>query len=459
MDRIEIEQCYLGSLLHSEGKPETRLNVKDFQSPANAKIFRAIYDLWDNGVQPDLTTVFHELPGEASRIQELTNTVSSAANLVYYEDQILLASQKRNIETELDLFRSTIETSDNMALETNVNDLLLKLEKIKFAGTGKKPWQTGKTARQIMKADYPPLKWTVEGIIPEGLTKIDGAPKMGKSWFALHLATAVSCGGYFMGSEKIKQCKKVLYLALEDGERRIKDRLEKQGSISNDNLTFITATTWEGSLSSLKGYLTEFPETGLVIIDTLYKFCPMEDSNKYSETYRAVSAIQKIAIEKHISIVLIHHTRKGSGNRNGETSWADEGMGSQGINGAVDTIIQLRRPDGKPDGEMIIKGRDVEENCYNIAFNADICAWKITGKGNIIKERSMPPEQKRIYDLIVGAGEVGITASTIAGFLGKKQNTVLNTLKRLEDQNKVFKTGGRDGVYSCSPVHSCSQSE
>jgi hypothetical protein len=292
-----------------------------------------------------------------------------------------------------------------------------------------------RTAADILKTDYPPVSWVVDGIIPEGLTKIDGGPKIGKSWLALHLASAVSSGGCFMGSIPVKQ-REVLYLALEDSERRLKNRLLKQGGIGNEKFFIETAVSWKGGIATLQKYLREYLGTGLVIIDTLYMFSPMQDTNSYGDTYKPVSAIQKIATETGIPIILIHHTRKG--NKGGEDGcWADEGMGSQGLNGAVDTIILLKKPDGKPDGTMRIKGRDVEETCFDIVFDKDICSWRILGRGDVV--RSLPKAQADVLAILEAAGNKGITTGEIASKLGKTSNAVLDTLNNLMKLSKAKK--------------------
>ena len=290
-----------------------------------------------------------------------------------------------------------------------------------------------RTAADILATDYPPVQWVVPEIIPEGLTKIDGGPKVGKSWLALHLATAVSSGGYFMGSIKVDQ-REVLYLALEDGERRLKSRLLKQGGTGNDQFFIETAATWKGGITTLTAYLKEYPSTGLIIIDTLFMFSPIQDTNKYSDTYAPISAIQRMATEKETPIILIHHTKKGAKGDTGET-WADEGMGSQGINGACDTIILLKKPDGKSEGTMRIKGRDVEEKCFNVIFDKDICSWRITGVGEIVKAE--PQAQAEVLSLLEKAGPGGMKTGDIANTLGKKTNAILDSLNNLLNKGKV----------------------
>jgi RecA-family ATPase len=300
----------------------------------------------------------------------------------------------------------------------------------------KKLWQR-KTLAEIIETDYPPIKWVVDGVIPEGLTKIDGSPKVGKSWLALHLATAVSFGGVFMGCISVGQ-REVLYLALEDGERRIKERSIKQGGYANSNLFIETPISWKGGIATLRSYLKEFTNTGLIIIDTLFKFTPIEDTNEYSKTYRPISILQEISLEFNVPIVLIHHTRKGGNNNMGE-GWADEGMGSQGINGAVDTIILLQKKDGKNEGSMRIKGRDVEEKCYNVSFDRDVCSWVITGESDIVVQ-GVSEAQAEVLSLLEKSGADGMKTGDIATALGKKDSAISNILKILCARGKIKNT-------------------
>jgi hypothetical protein len=313
---------------------------------------------------------------------------------------------------------------------------------------GKKPnisWQR-KTIAEIMKTDYPEIKWIVPGIIPEGLTKIDGAPKVGKSWLALSLAIAVSTGGRFMGSIKVEQ-REVLYLALEDSERRIKERALKQGGITSDKLFIETPVSWNGGIGAVRSYLSKYPETRLIIIDTLFKFSPIEDVNQYDKTYRPIAALQEIASETNVPIVLIHHTRKGGNNNNGE-SWADEGMGSQGINGAVDSIILLQKKDGKAEGFIRVKGRDVEERCYDIVFDKDICSWRIVGESDIVK--GDPRAQAEVLSVLKEAGQEGMKTGDIADRLGKKPNAILDSLNNLLEKGKAKKIS--HGIWASSEI-------
>jgi hypothetical protein len=82
------------------------------------------------------------------------------------------------------------------------------------------------TAAELAERDFPPVAFVVPGYVAEGLTVIAGRPKTGKSWLALGWAIAVATGGVALGSIEV-EAGDVLYLALEDNQRRLKKRLEQ----------------------------------------------------------------------------------------------------------------------------------------------------------------------------------------------------------------------------------------
>jgi hypothetical protein len=50
---------------------------------------------------------------------------------------------------------------------------------------------------------FPPIKYVVEGLIPDGLSMLVGRPKIGKSWMALDMSLAVaSTDGTCLGGRK-----------------------------------------------------------------------------------------------------------------------------------------------------------------------------------------------------------------------------------------------------------------
>src|SRR6266536_2517014 len=82
------------------------------------------------------------------------------------------------------------------------------------------------TAKDLRREIFPPLKYLVPDLVVEGLLLLAGKPKVGKSWWALDVALASARGGYCLGNRKCEQGA-VLYLALEDGKRRLQRRIDK----------------------------------------------------------------------------------------------------------------------------------------------------------------------------------------------------------------------------------------
>ena len=77
-----------------------------------------------------------------------------------------------------------------------------------------------------MTKEFQPPRSVIPNFVPDGPTLLCGPPKIGKSWMALDWAIAVVTGGLALGRLPVEQGE-VLYLALEDSDRRMQKRLGK----------------------------------------------------------------------------------------------------------------------------------------------------------------------------------------------------------------------------------------
>ena len=84
---------------------------------------------------------------------------------------------------------------------------------------------TRTTTAELLASSAPPVRWVIPDYIGEGLTILAGRQNSGKSWLALDWAIAVARGGSAMGSVACEPGD-VLYIDLENGERRIRSRLD-----------------------------------------------------------------------------------------------------------------------------------------------------------------------------------------------------------------------------------------
>lgn len=250
-----------------------------------------------------------------------------------------------------------------------------------------KPSLSTISAVDLRRQDIPPLKWTVEELLPTGTAVWASPPKFGKSWAALDLCLSVTTGGQFLGY----RCNKsgALYLCLEDSLRRVRSRMEKllAGADPPDGLEFATDAPLlaHDLIETLEAYMEQNPEIGLVVIDTLAKVRSMGGgSNIYMKDYTDIGLIKRFADSHNISVLIIHHLRKMS-----DTSDPFARIsGTNGISGAVDTMVTLTKESRNDDtATLSITGRDVEQNEIMLKFDKDSCKWMNLGDKDIFSEQ------------------------------------------------------------------------
>lgn len=248
---------------------------------------------------------------------------------------------------------------------------------------------TSISAQALLYKDLPPCKYYVDNLIPEGAMVLAGASKSGKSWLVLDLCIAIAKGGYFLDHK----CNKadVIYYSLEDNLRRLQDRLKTvlRGEEAPSNLEFRLEIQRfdEGLLDVLRYRIDENPQLGLIVIDTMHFIKPtgITSKNEYDSYYKVLGDIANLAREKHITIILVHHTKKSNGFI---TDPFEQILGTTAIQGAVDTIAILKRDlEAKDEGEFHIKGKDIEQQELSLRFIN--CIWKNEGDLELKKQRKI----------------------------------------------------------------------
>ena len=160
-------------------------------------------------------------------------------------------------------------------------------------------------AETLLSTPMSKMMFIVDGLISQGVNVISGASKIGKSWLMLWLGLQVAQGNSIWGLPTL-QCD-VLYLSLEDTQRRIKDRLYNLTDSAPDNLYFaVTSGLIGGGLEEqITDFLTEHPATKLVIIDTLQKVRDSKGSagkaGMYGNDYDDISSIKQVSRLRSLS--------------------------------------------------------------------------------------------------------------------------------------------------------------
>ncbi|HEU5087818.1 MAG TPA: AAA family ATPase, partial [Roseiflexaceae bacterium] len=115
------------------------------------------------------------------------------------------------------------------------------------------------------------MRWTVDGILPEGACLLAAKPKAKKSWLALAIAVAVASAGKVLGYYDVLPGG-ALYLDLESNERRFQARLKSMLGNAPFPENLEVAHKWgrgEECLRNIETYCYERPDTRVIVIDIL----------------------------------------------------------------------------------------------------------------------------------------------------------------------------------------------
>ena len=225
----------------------------------------------------------------------------------------------------------------------------------------------------LMSQPLTPLNFVVDTLLSQGLHILAGSPKVGKSWLALWLAVTVAKGDPVWGMG-VKQGT-TLYLCLEDSTLRIQNRLFEitEDAPANVHFTTNSNTLGKGLEEQLRAFLTEHPDTVLVIIDTLQMIRGAGYDNTYANDYRDLSVLKHIADTHGISILLVHHLRKMND---------DDPMnmisGTTGLSGATDSNFVLRKSKRRENtATLYCTGRDIPYRELALEFDGEDHVWKL----------------------------------------------------------------------------------
>ena len=283
-------------------------------------------------------------------------------------------------------------------------------------------------ASELAAMEFPPLTFLCDKILPSvGLAMLAGPPKAGKSWQALGMA-----------KEMINQGHKVYYIAAEDNERRLKDRINQVFFQPPSQLKFHAGLSQDYPIPRGDDALTYLREVhasirpSCIIIDTVASVLNPTASNKnYDVTVGEYEALRKLASELKIAILVVHHTKKKS-----EVSQSplEQVLGSTGITATVETIMVMENVVGSKDRKLHLTGKDVEQDEFYLRWN---------GHGYDFEEdaaqASLGPTQKEVLQYI--KQKPRCTQKGVVVGLGKDQGQISKILDHLIECDLAIKIG------------------
>ena len=246
---------------------------------------------------------------------------------------------------------------------------------------------------ELLEMQLPPKEFVIEGLLPKGLAMLVGSTKVGKSFLSLQIAIAITNGEKLWGYPTHQGS--VLYLALEDDLARLQKRVKDMDDNATNNVRFaiLAERLHQGLIKQMTSFITDYPDTNLVIIDTLQHIRDNEKKaggNLYAQDYSELMTLQRFALEKNIAILLVHHTSK--------TKFRDPleaASGSNGITAALDTYWLINRPNREENlAKMTVVSRDYGVSVYKIEMQSN-------GEWRMIEGQAYEKEKTNQYVSII----------------------------------------------------------
>ncbi len=248
----------------------------------------------------------------------------------------------------------------------------------------------------LLDTRLPKRSFCIDTLLPEGISMLGGAPKIGKSWMVLDFGVRIA-KGESIWNLSTKQGT-VLYLALEDSLSRIQERLCK---LTDDVPSKLFFTTVAGTLSDdlcfqIEQFISEHTDTVLVIIDTFQLVRIGGVDTSYANDYSEVQILKALADKLHISLLLVHHLRK-----QGDNDPVNKLSGTTGISGAMDAVFILDVSKRHARGATLFcTGRDIESREIELNMSRETCAWELISDTLDKPDLTLPDEILKLAEFM-----------------------------------------------------------
>ena len=243
--------------------------------------------------------------------------------------------------------------------------------------------------------DLPATKFVIKDLLPQGLAIIGGAPKVGKSWLMLDWCVRVAKGETIW---KFPTAQGVtLYVSLEDTASRLQERLlSVTDEAPNVFFTTFSFKIGEGLEEQIKSFVTDHPETALIVIDTFQMIRSTGSEVSYASDYNEIEVIKKLAEELKITILLVHHLRK-----QGDSDPFNMLSGTNGLAGGVDTMFVLDKSKRcSANATLYCSGRDIEDREIELKFDKNSCTWSFVSDSSDNPEMLLPDDIRLLVEFM-----------------------------------------------------------
>jgi hypothetical protein len=291
-----------------------------------------------------------------------------------------------------------------------------------------------------------PLRWLLTDLFLVGAAGIlGGAPKTGKSFFALDLAVAVASGQPALGRFAVAAPGPVLLLAAEDPPAVVVQRLAALATARATVLaTLPVAVIVEAGLRLPEGLdrLTATVvqhQARLLILDPLIRV-HRADENSAAEMAAILDGVRALARATDCAVLLVHHTRKAAaGGIAGHAL-----RGSSDLHAFGDTNLYLRRV--ASDGPLELRIEHRAAPCpppLRVRLRTDEAGGQPRACFVGADAGSADPLRERTLALVRTA-PAPVSSAALRTALGVRKQSLLALLRQLADE-QLLRRAGREG--------------
>jgi len=298
-----------------------------------------------------------------------------------------------------------------------------------------------------------PLRWLLSDLFLVGAAGIlGGAPKTGKSFFALELAVAVASGQPAIGRFAVAAPGPVLLLAAEDPPAVVVQRLAALATARAHALAALPIEVIvEGGLRLPEGLdrlaaTVAQRQAHLLILDPLIRV-HRADENSAAEMAAVLDGVRSLARATDCAVLLVHHTRKAAaGGIAGHAL-----RGSSDLHAFGDTNLYLRRL--ASDGPLELRIEHRAAPCpppLRVQLRTHDADRR--PQARFVCDESAPadPLRPRVLALVRDA-PAPVSTDALRTTLGVRKQTLLALLHRLADDG-LLRRVGREGWSVARPV-------
>jgi NADPH-dependent 2,4-dienoyl-CoA reductase/sulfur reductase-like enzyme len=294
------------------------------------------------------------------------------------------------------------------------------------------------SVKSLMSKRREPAPWIVPGVLPHGLIALAGRQRIGKSWFNLSLGLGIAAGSVVLGSITVKKGD-VLYLALEDTEQSLQERIHKLvahgASLSNE---FEYATSWPAmdadGPAAIESWLVVHPHARLIMIDSWNgvqsNFHQPADTSGYPSDYAILTALQSLASIYHVCIMVQFHAIRAVA---GDPFDALNAVTS--VTTCADGLLHLKRANGSPVASLTGTG-EAYRSKMNLALSFNDGLWSAEDNATA---RRLSGSRKAVID-VLNRSNRPMKPKEVALALGKQDNAVRKMLFDMKASKLIKET-------------------